>query len=132
VIFVDSSFLIGLTDELDDRHHQARALVLLHERASLATTNHVVGETWTFLRKRHGHPVAVRFLDSARTAARLRIVAIEQELEKEAWDWLRQHDERVYSSVDVTSFALMRRLGIGEALAFDGDFTAAGFVELRV
>ena len=27
--------------------------------------------------------------------------------------------------------ALMRLLGIQEALAFDGDFAAAGFVELR-
>jgi predicted nucleic acid-binding protein len=27
--------------------------------------------------------------------------------------------------------ALMRRLRIREALAFDGDFAAAGFVELR-
>jgi predicted nucleic acid-binding protein len=44
---------------------------------------------------------------------------------------LRQHDERKYSFVDATSFALMASEGIHEALAFDGDFTAAGFVELR-
>jgi predicted nucleic acid-binding protein len=45
--------------------------------------------------------------------------------------WLRRHDEREYSFVDATSFALMRSLRIREALAFDGDFTAAGFRELR-
>ncbi|HSH33844.1 MAG TPA: VapC toxin family PIN domain ribonuclease, partial [Actinomycetota bacterium] len=33
--------------------------------------------------------------------------------------------------VDATSFALMRALKIRRALAFDGDFTAAGFTELR-
>ena len=55
----------------------------------------------------------------------------ESELERDAWDWLRGRDEREYSFVDATSFALMRRLAIREALAFDGDFAAAGFVELR-
>ena len=44
---------------------------------------------------------------------------------------LRRHDERVYSFVDATSFAVMRQLGITEALAFDGDFSAAGFIEVR-
>ena len=48
-----------------------------------------------------------------------------------AWAWLRRHDERDYSFVDATSFEVMRRLRMTEALAFDGDFAAAGFSELR-
>ena len=39
--------------------------------------------------------------------------------------------EREYSFVDATSFALMRSLRIKGALAFDGDFGAAGFTELH-
>jgi predicted nucleic acid-binding protein len=61
----------------------------------------------------------------------LAIIRIEPEIEREAWTWLLRHDEREYSFVDATSFAVMRRLGISNALAFDGDFSAAGFVELR-
>jgi predicted nucleic acid-binding protein len=45
--------------------------------------------------------------------------------------WLRSHDEREYSFVDATSFVVMRAMGIDRALAYDGDFAAAGFVELR-
>ena len=56
---------------------------------------------------------------------------VPEELEGEAVRWLRRHDEREYSFVDATSFATMRSLRIREALAFDGDFAAAGFTELR-
>ena len=51
--------------------------------------------------------------------------------EAEAWNWLGRHDERAYSFVDATSFAIMRRRRIRQAPAFDGDFSAAGFVEVR-
>jgi uncharacterized protein len=37
----------------------------------------------------------------------------------------------VYSYVDATSFRIMRDRRLREALAFDPDFAAAGFVELR-
>lgn len=56
---------------------------------------------------------------------------VDETAEEAAWAWLRRHDERVYSFVDATSFAMMRQLRISEALAFDGDFSAAGFVEAR-
>ena len=55
---------------------------------------------------------------------------ISPELEDEALSWLRHRDEREYSFVDATSFALMRSLRVHDALAFGGEFAAAGFVEL--
>lgn len=70
-------------------------------------------------------------LDRLESSARLRIEHVSPRLEGEALSWLRRRDEREYSFVDATSFALMRSLRIRDALAFDGDFTAAGFTELR-
>lgn len=55
------------------------------------------------------------------------MVFVSEELEWEAWRWLRRHDEREYSFVDATSFSVMRNLRIGEALSFDQDFAVAGF-----
>ena len=59
------------------------------------------------------------------------MLQLESDVERDALRWLRRHDEREYSFVDATSFALMRRRRIDKALAFDGDFAAAGFAELR-
>ncbi|MDE3074909.1 MAG: hypothetical protein KGJ86_05725 [Chloroflexota bacterium] len=56
---------------------------------------------------------------------------VSEELEGEALRWLRRHDEREYSFVDATSLATMRALRAQDALAFDGDFSAAWFHELR-
>jgi uncharacterized protein len=131
VIFVASSFWIGFVDRLETRHLDAVALTEAYSNAGLVTTNHVVGETWTFLRARHGHRVALRFLDLSENTDRLEVVFTSKGLESDAKRWLHLHDERRYSFVDATSFAVMRHLRIREAFAFDADFTAAGFVELR-
>jgi uncharacterized protein len=131
VIFVDSSFWIGLIFPRDGRHADTKALYELYAGTRLVTSNHVRGETWTVLRRRVGHRIAVGSLALLDSAPRLRIEFVSQDLETEALRWLRRHDERPYSFVDATSFALMRKLRINEALAFDGDFAAAGFVELR-
>jgi len=131
VIFVDSSFWVGLAFPRDNRHAEVTALLGVYASERLLTSNHVRGETWTVLRRRAGHHVAVRALELLEAAPRLRIEFVSRDVEAEAWRWLRRHDEREYSFVDATSFALMRSLRIREALAFDGDFAAAGFVELR-
>jgi predicted nucleic acid-binding protein len=95
------------------------------------TSNHVLGETWTLVRRRLGHATAIRVLDAILGVATLEMVSVDPALERDALRWLRSHDERAYSFVDATSFSLMRSRRIREALAFDGDFSAAGFVEIR-
>ncbi|HZS93358.1 MAG TPA: PIN domain-containing protein [Chloroflexota bacterium] len=132
MIFVDTSFWVALINQRDAHHAEALALLHRYGTDPLSTTNHVVGETWTFLGRRMGHAAAVRFLDMIDQSPRLQIVTVPPSLEEEALLWLRRHDEREYSFVDATSFALMRSLTIRDALAFDGDFSAAGFHELRV
>ncbi len=94
-------------------------------------TNHVRGETWTWLRSRTWHQRAVEFLDGIEEEGHVQVAQISEQQEDDALSWLRRHDERKYSFVDATSFAYMRAKGITEALAFDGDFAAAGFTELR-
>jgi predicted nucleic acid-binding protein len=130
VRFVDTSFWVALRFRRDRRHPDARLLWEVRPGALLTSTL-VVGETWTFLRRRAGHREAMQFYDAALRLPVLTIARIDEGLEAEAWRWLRRHDERPYSFVDASSFALMRRHRIREALAFDGDFAAAGFVEVR-
>jgi predicted nucleic acid-binding protein len=131
VIFVDSSFWIALQLPSDEHHDEARVLLRSVADERWLTTNHVRGETWTYLRRKTWHALAVTFLDLLERTPRLHVEFVGSRLEQEALDWLRRHDERAYSFVDATSFTLMQKLGIRNALAFDGDFAAAGFVELR-
>ena len=128
--FADTSFWIALQVARDRRHGTATEL-WRGDRGPVRTSNLVVGETWTWLRRRAGHEAALRFLDVIEHSPRVSVVVVDEAIDERAWHWLRRHDERTYSYVDATSFEIMRRERIIEALAFDGDFAAAGFVEAR-
>lgn len=128
--FVDTSFWVALRFARDHRHPDARRLWEAGP-GPLLTSDLVLGETWTFLARRAGHRRAVEFLDAAMRLPALTVRHVDEDVAADAWRWLRRHDERPYSFVDATSFAMMRRLRMREALAFDGDFAAAGFVEVR-
>jgi predicted nucleic acid-binding protein len=130
VRFADTSFWYAFQERRERHHKEALALVDAGI-GKLVVSNHVVGETWTLLNRRDGHQAAVGFLDRLRSLPNIEVVHVDEETENEAWTWLRRHNEREYSFVDATSFAVMRRRRIREALAFDSDFSAAGFVEVR-
>lgn len=127
--FVDTSYWVALRLRRDANHQDA--VRLWSPGRALLTTNHVIGETWTFLRRRDGHAPAVAFVDAVESAGWLTVVHVDEGMEREARAWLRRHAERVYSFVDATSFVVMRRERLREVLAFDGDFSAAGFIEIR-
>jgi len=119
----------------DARHDAALEMLAGLGRAEqVLTTNLIVGESWTFLRRKGGHRTAVGFLDRIGVlteADRLVVHRVTDEQESSASEWLRRHDERVYSFVDATSFRVMRDRRMREALAFDHDFAAAGFIEVQ-
>ena len=128
--FVDTSYWAGFLIPRDQHHRQAKT-IWANDPGPLLCSNHVVGETWTFLRRKAGHGVAVTFLDAVEQSPSVSIIHVEPAIEGEAHRWLRRHGEREYSFVDAVSFAVMRQRRLTEALAFDGDFAAAGFIEIR-
>lgn len=133
--FADTSWWVAWTLPDDARHDAALAMAESLGRAEqVLTTNLVVGESWTFLRRKDSHRTAVEFLDRIAVLTddqRLTVHGVDGQQEAAAWEWLRRHDERVYSFVDATSFRVMRDRRLREALAFDQDFAAAGFIEVK-
>lgn len=133
--FADTSWWAAWVLPSDARHGDALGMLArVGGGEQVLTTNLVVGETWTFLRRRAGHRTAVGFLDrigELASAHKLIVHAVTGDEESKAWRWLRRRDEREYSFVDAVSFAVMRARRLREALAFDDDFASAGFVEVR-
>jgi len=55
------------------------------------------------------------------------VVRASEDDEEAAKAIVYRYDDKDFSLVDATSFALMRRLGIDEALAYDHNFEQFGF-----
>jgi predicted nucleic acid-binding protein len=125
-MFVDTSAWYALTDERDPNHEDALALVA-DARAPLITTNWVVGETLNLTRSRMGHRVAVALGAELRTRAGIRLIRVSKKDEEEAWRLFQRYADKDFSFTDCTSFAVMRRLHISHALAFDRHFQQMGF-----
>ncbi|MGH8993457.1 MAG: type II toxin-antitoxin system VapC family toxin [Acidimicrobiia bacterium] len=126
--FADTSFWFARHVATDRRHEEARRI---RPGPHVVTTEWVLGETWTLVNRRVGHGAARACVEAIRRLPGVDIEPVTIGDLSSAWRWLERHDEREYSFVDAVSFSVMRRRRLTEALAFDGDFTAAGFVEVR-
>ncbi len=128
--FLDTSFVIALLRR-NERHHEAAAEIWHGNEHQLLVTHGVLGEIWTLMRRREHHGAAVAAIDGVTGSSKVIVVDTDADVHDAAWRWLRRRDDGVYSFVDAVSFELMRRRRLREALAFDDDFTRAGFVEVR-
>jgi len=128
-VFVDSGgFFAALVSE-DGEHARIKALFqqAAAERWLFVTTNAVVFETQALLlnRSRDGRNNALAFLDLLERDDYVveRILASD---EKRGIEIFRSHADKSYSLCDATSFAVMERLGITEAIAPDRHFREIG------
>lgn len=126
--FADTSFWYARYVATDDNHSIARRVRV---GPRVVTTEPVLGETWTLVNRRINHEAALRWVRAIRRLPGVVVAPLGERDHAVAWEWLARHDEREYSFVDALSFVLMRRMRLTETLAFDGDFSAAGFIERR-
>lgn len=124
-VFVDTSAFFALADQTDRLHQHALQYVQSTDRL-LVTSNVIVHETITLLRMRLGYKPALQFglrlLDETTTP----IIRVTPADEDRAWAIFRQYPDKRFSFADCTSFAIMKRLGIGTAFALDEDFRRLG------
>ena len=129
VAFVDSGAWIALALSRDPLHATARAQwqILRDSGARLHTSVPVVIETFTFLERNANRDVALAWQASISKPRTVKILPCElQDLER-SWEYFRRADLHKLSSVDATSFAIMKRLGIRVAFTFDHHFAVVGF-----
>lgn len=124
-VFVDTSVWYAAADRDDVSH--ARAAALLEEfTGRLVTTDHVLIETWYLAASRLGSDVAERLVDGIRTGIARVESTLLSDLEAAASTKAAFPDQD-FSIVDRTSWSVMVRLGVHEALAFDRDFAIYRF-----
>jgi predicted nucleic acid-binding protein len=114
-----------LLDRSDIRHATARDVLgdLRRRRVSPLLTNFIVAETHALLLNRLNADIARRWvLDNAWPIERAR-----EDDEARARVILRQYSDKTFSYTDATSFAIMERLGVKAAFAFDPHFRQHGF-----
>jgi len=134
-VFVDSSAFFALIAREDRHHKEAAALFASANRESweLVTTNATVFECHALLlnRSRPGYQNAIAFLDLI-DGDEYRVERVKRRDEKRAVQLVRTQQDKTYSLCDALSFAVMERLGLTDAIAFDEDFRSYGrFTTLR-
>lgn len=128
LVFLDTSALIALLNPRD-QYHPVLHRYLEEQKDPLAgvTTNLVLAELLTFF-SRHGTLKEVlQFQSKISRDAHVKVVWIDQNFHESACRILEKFSDQRLSFTDAVSFAIMKREGITQALAFDDDFTRAGF-----
>jgi len=126
LLSLDTSAIYAWADAADSNHHTAiRCLqAILDAGEELLTHNYVLVESIALLQARLGPAAAVRLAKDSRVFV---IEGVDDDLHAAGIRELEGSKKRHLSLVGHISFLVMRRRHLATALAFDPDFTLAGF-----
>ena len=132
-IFVDSWAWIAVTN-INDSHHQVAKHAydyFYEQRYRFITSNFVLAETYTLLRRRAPVHITIAFGRKMQQYAEqklLTVVQITPEIEREAWHLFEMYESvNGLSYTDCTSFAAIKARGLRQAFTNDEHFAMAGF-----
>lgn len=127
MIFVDTGAWFARLVTSDD-DHTAAAAWLQQNTQPLVTTDYVIDETLTLL-KRRGHPNRAFEIGEAFFSGELAtIVYLTQQDILESWQVFRRYRDKGWSFTDCSSKVVMERLQLTHAFAFDDHFHQFGTI----
>jgi uncharacterized protein len=127
--FLDSGAIYALTDRNDADHATVRAVHAVQARR-FVTHDLILVEAFSLLTKRLHKAAAVQAIGALKRSPRIEIVRVDAELLEAAWKRCQQFADKDWDWIDCTSFEVMERRGLREALSLDHHFRQAGFVLL--
>ena len=133
MIFIDTSAFLALENRKDEYHKRALMFrdSLLESEESLVTSDYVLDESYTIIRLRAGHKIAVQFGEMIQATGLIEIKYLTKEILREAWHIFKSFSDKEFSFTDCTCFALMETLKIKTAFTFDDHFKQYGKFEIK-
>ena len=127
-VFVDTSFFKALFDPADSFYSEAKKIwkKINGEKLLMVTSNYILDESFTLLRKRCGRDLVKKFRDDLAVTRNISIIRVTFSDEAGGWKWFLK-DWSNLSFTDCVSFAVMERLGLKRVATFDHHFSKAGF-----
>jgi len=128
MIFIDTSAFLAIENREDSYHEAALEFrdACLKSRRIFVTSDYVLDESYTIIRLRAGHGIAVQFGEALRLSRFIHIEHVTPEIIDEAWKIFKTYGDHDFSFTDCTSFALMEHMHIGAAFVFDAHFREYG------
>jgi predicted nucleic acid-binding protein len=121
---------LALADSHDREHSRATEFhkrLPQGESSKRVTTNYVLTETLTIIRRRIGPTQAFALAKAVRGGKEVGFFWVEPVHHGEAIELMAHHGDTEWSVTDCSSFVIMRSLGIQDSFTFDRDFAHAGF-----
>lgn len=133
-LFVDTAGWGHLVDSTQKHHALATGIyrAARQQRRRLLTTNYVIAELVALLTEplRVPRPRIIAFVNGLKTSPYVDVMHVDAMLDEQAWQLLTQRQDKEWSLVDCSSFAVMQQRGIIESPTTDRHFEQAGFVRL--
>lgn len=124
--FVDTSFYVALVSPSDERHTLALHFGEDAGRRSV-TTEFVLMEVASYLTSRKQGRLFLTLAESIAASRSIRVVPASHSLFAKGLELLRQRPDKGWWLTDCTSFVVMERMRLSEALTADHHFQQAGF-----
>lgn len=131
-VFIDTSGFYALLVRNDIAHSKAVSWMQKFQESGhhAVTSDYVMDETSTLFKARGAGHLAEVLFDLIEQSSALTMHYIDEPGFLGARDFFLKHHDKTFSFTDCTSFTLMRKMGIKEALTTDHHFIQAGYAAL--